>query len=71
MPGSCKHDGGTLVQVARWLRVVLQPAGAAIAIKLDMAAINALQLAVSPYIVMFAISRATKLHLKMEHLRYS
>ena len=47
----------------------MQPAGAAIAIKLNMPAIDALQLAVSPWSVMMAIIKAPKLHLKMEHLR--
>ena len=70
-------DGGSLAdgrrpaaQVAQWLRVVMQPAGAAIAVKLDMATIGALQLSVTPWSVMHAILRAPKLHLKMEHLRW-
>ena len=51
------------------MRVVMQPSGAAVAVKLDMGAISALQLNVTAYSVMLAILRTPKLHLRMEHLR--
>lgn len=59
------------MQVAKWLRVVVQPTGAAVVIKLNMAAIRALQLEVTPWTVKQAIVRAPKLHLKLEHLMYA
>ena len=51
------------------MRAVLQSSGAYIAITLDMARIQALQLNVDAGSVAMAIIRTSKLHLRMEHLR--
>ena len=59
------------VQVARWLKVVLLPGERpGISVRLNMEAIAALQLDVTPFSVMQAIAfNAPKLPLKMDHLR--
>ncbi|KAK9796706.1 hypothetical protein WJX73_006743 [Symbiochloris irregularis] len=60
----------TLGQVARWLKAALLPGQLpGIMVKLNLDTIAALQLDLTPFKVMLAISNAPKVPLKMEHLR--